>query len=85
MLESLDIQNMFKDFQSMLRQTDTGEIKINLTRSSEIERKTQEGGLLQKFQPKNFTGSLKGFLSEVNLKFEEGYIIDMEMINDILN
>ena len=46
MLESLDIQNMFKDFQSMLRQTDTGEIKINLTRSSEIERKTQEGGLL---------------------------------------
>ena len=46
MLESLNIQNLFKDFQSMLRQTDTGEIKINLTRSSEIERKTQEGGLL---------------------------------------
>jgi len=46
LLKNLKTSSVFKDFQSYFRKTDTGEFKINLTRSSSIERKTKEGKAL---------------------------------------
>ena len=84
MLKNLKTNHLYKDFLSQLRKTDTGEFKLNLTKSSEIERKTKEKGALQKIQPTNFQGSLRQFVQEVNEKLENGFEFDNDAINKIL-
>jgi hypothetical protein len=59
LIESLQSDNLFGKFESQLRQTDTGEFQIDLNQCSEIERKTKADGLLNKYQPVNYGGSLK--------------------------
>lgn len=63
--------------------TDTGELKINLGRSSEIEQKLKEVGSLKKFVPPNYSGSLREFVKEANEMMEAGFELDHAYIKMI--
>lgn len=63
--------------------TDTGELKINLGRSSEIEQKLKEVGSLKKFVPPNYSGSLREFVKEANEMMEAGFELDHDYIKMI--
>ena len=49
-----------------MRNIESGESKIPLTSSTEIERKIEESGGLKKFKPANYQESMKKYVDEVN-------------------
>ena len=61
MLKNLSIKSLFKWFDNNNRLIETGESKIDVMQSAEIERKIKDSGCLQKFQPMNYQGSLRQF------------------------
>jgi hypothetical protein len=67
-----------------LRQIETGEFQISLNESSNIERMTRQGKLLQKFRPANYDGTLRALISEINEKFSQGWEIDHDLIKSNL-
>lgn len=83
-LESLKPKNMYSEFESQLRQTDTGEFSINLNRSSEIERDINTSGLLDKYHNPNYFGSLKALITQINDKFASGWEIDYKKIEETI-
>jgi len=56
-----------------------------MNRTNEIENDIRELGLLDKFRPKNFTGSLKDNVKEINMMFDTGFEIDYETLQDYMN
>ena len=64
--ESLKLKNMYQEFESQLRQIDTGEFLIDLNRSSEIEREITDSNLLDKYHSSGFDGSLKALINQIN-------------------
>jgi hypothetical protein len=56
-----------------------------MNRTNEIENDIRELGLLDKFRPKNFTGSLKDNVKEINMMFDNGFEIDYETLKDYMN
>jgi len=56
-----------------------------MNRTSEIENDIRELGLLDKFRPINFKGSLKDNIKEINMMFDNGFEIDYEILEDYMN
>jgi hypothetical protein len=56
-----------------------------MNRTSEIENDIRELGLLDKFRPTNFKGSLKDNIKEINMMFDNGFEIDYEILEDYMN
>lgn len=76
---------MFSEFENYIRKTQTGELRINMNRTNEIENDIREQGLLDKFRPSNFKGSLKDNIKEINTMFDNGFEIDNETFEAYMN
>ena len=60
-------------------------MRLNMNRTNEIENDIRELGLLDKFRPNNFKGSLQDNIKEINMMFDNGFEIDYETLEDYIN
>ena len=56
-----------------------------MNRTNEIENDIRELGLLDKFRPNNYKGSLKDNIKEINMMFDNGFEIDYDTLEDYMN
>lgn len=79
------VRHLYREFLTHLDKTETGELKINMGRSAQIELMTKQMPSLKKFVPAKYDGSLRMYIQEIREKMEAGFVLDKELINGILN